>query len=465
MINKIYKIINNKFSRFFKFIFFIRYIFAIFFVAIAIFLSIPQFFDYQKREEIIKNYLSRVYGLDIKNLENIRYKSLPSPRLEISNVITLFDANTELETKTLVIYPKLLSIYNYENFDLKKINLKDSFLDIDLKNINSLSKKILKLEKKISLENFNLSINDSNRKIINLEKINFLNYGYKKNIINGEIFGRKFKVNFKDYLKNINLKLLATGISAKVRILENKNNFPIRGEIQGKILKSKIKINFSYEDSFLKVNSLFFRDKKLSFDSKGNFKLFPYFNANLTSEINHLDKILIQNLEINKILDYKDFIERIDGENIIFFKSKRFNRNLIDNLEIKTNLSYGRLDMIKNLKIKKSKLQCKSYVNLLDEFPILSFNCSIDSNDKKELLETINIKYKKKDKIFNLHAEGKLNILNNKINFDKIKMDDYDAPNEDLKFFKEKFEKILFNEDFNSIFDLSKLRKFIIEIS
>ena len=113
MINKIYKIINNKFSRFFKFIFFIRYIFAIFFVAIAIFLSIPQFFDYQKREEIIKNYLSRVYGLDIKNLENIRYKSLPSPRLEISNVITLFDANTELETKTLVIYPKLLMPVHY----------------------------------------------------------------------------------------------------------------------------------------------------------------------------------------------------------------------------------------------------------------------------------------------------------------------------------------------------------------
>ena len=63
MINKVQKIINNKFSRVFKFVFFLRYLIAIFFVAIVLFLFIPQFFDYTKKEEIIKNFLSQNYGL------------------------------------------------------------------------------------------------------------------------------------------------------------------------------------------------------------------------------------------------------------------------------------------------------------------------------------------------------------------------------------------------------------------
>ena len=49
MINKFYKIVNIKFSRFFKFIFFLRYLFAIFFISLGLFLLIPQFFDYKKK--------------------------------------------------------------------------------------------------------------------------------------------------------------------------------------------------------------------------------------------------------------------------------------------------------------------------------------------------------------------------------------------------------------------------------
>ena len=79
MINKIFKIINNKFSRLFKFVFFIRYLFLIFFVAIALFLSIPQFFDYKKKIEIIKVNLVENYGLELKKIENISYNSLPVP--------------------------------------------------------------------------------------------------------------------------------------------------------------------------------------------------------------------------------------------------------------------------------------------------------------------------------------------------------------------------------------------------
>ena len=41
----------------------------------------------------------------------------------------------------------------------------------------------------------------------------------------------------------------------------------------------------------------------------------------------------------------------------------------------------------------------------------------------------------------------------------------YNASKEDLKYFKEIFEKILFDKNFLEIFDLKKVKKFIIEIS
>ena len=41
----------------------------------------------------------------------------------------------------------------------------------------------------------------------------------------------------------------------------------------------------------------------------------------------------------------------------------------------------------------------------------------------------------------------------------------YKASKEDLKFFKKKFENILFDKSFLEIFDYKKIKKFILEIS
>ena len=86
MINKIYIKINNKFSSIFKFIFFLRYLIAIFFVAIVLFLSIPQFFDYKKKEQVIINYLLKNYEIELKKIKKIQFKSFPTPHLFLSNL-------------------------------------------------------------------------------------------------------------------------------------------------------------------------------------------------------------------------------------------------------------------------------------------------------------------------------------------------------------------------------------------
>ena len=68
--------------------------------------------------------------------------------------------------------------------------------------------------------------------------------------------------------------------------------------------------------------------------------------------------------------------------------------------------------------------------------------------------------------MIDLEIQGNLNILNNKINLDKITMNEnYKASNSDLKYFKSTFEKIIFDKDFIDMFDLKKIRNFIYEIS
>ena len=149
MIKKIKKIINNKFPRFFKFIFFLRYLFLIFFISITIFLTLPNFFDFKSKEEIIKSYLLKDYNLHINNIENINFNSFPLPSLNLSNLEIKLANDTKLITDKLIIYPKFLSIYNFESFKARKIKLQNVEVSTSLNNIYSLGRSFSKVKGKL----------------------------------------------------------------------------------------------------------------------------------------------------------------------------------------------------------------------------------------------------------------------------------------------------------------------------
>ena len=138
---------------------------------------------------------------------------------------------------------------------------------------------------------------------------------------------------------------------------------------------------------------------------------------------------------------------------------------MIDDLNLNINLAYGRLTYSKKILISKTSSSCDGDVNLLEEFPIIYFDCSIMSSDKKNFLKEFAIKYKNKNELFNFNAKGNINVLNNKINFKNITMnDEYEASKEDLNYFKQTFETKLFNKDFLRIFNYNKIKDFILEI-
>ena len=466
MINKIYIKINNKFSSIFKFIFFLRYLIAIFFVAIVLFLSIPQFFDYKKKEQVIINYLLKNYEIELKKIKKIQFKSFPTPHLFLSNLETNFHKESiDLKIDNMKIYPKLFSIFNYENFQVRKIELKNNNANVNIYQIIPFTKYLLNIEKKISIKNLSLKIKDKNRPVIHFEEINFSNYGYKKNKINGLVFNKKFGIDFQNEFNKLNLKIPDIGVSSNINTFKDDNS-ELAGSLQGKILKLNLKLDFLFNQGNIKINNFLLRDKKLSLDSNGYFDFKPYFKINLKSQIKDIDLDLLKNFDLNIFFDQKDLLKRINSENIITFKSKKFSRDLISQLEIQTNLAYGRLTASKTFSINGNNFFCSNEVNLISDYPVLYFNCLLKSSDKKSLYKKLKIDLKTQNEPFNLKVIGNLNILNKKINFVKVEMNNnYNASQEDLEFFKNSFESILFDGNFNEIFRLSKIRKFIYEIN
>jgi len=466
MINKLYKIIHNKYSTLFKFIFFLRYLFGIFFLSIVLFLSIPHLFDYKKKDEIIKNHLFESYGLTINKFENIKYNSLPIPNLEIQNVnVSIKTDSIRMKVASLSIYPQILNIYNFKDFKTNKIILNKNKILISDSDLKILIEFIYNLKNRLTFKNLDLRIKRNNSTLINLKKIYFSNYGYNKNILKGELFDKKFKISISNNYRKLNFELLKTGIFANINFNEIKKDSVISGIFKSKLLNSNLKFNFDYDDKKIKIYNSYFRNKNLSFNNESKITYRPFFSLNSIINIEDMNIKIFKEININKILTLKDLIKKINTKNEINFKSKKFSKNLIDDLNLNINLAYGRLVYLKKISISENVFRCQGDANILEKYPILYFDCSIMFKDKKKLFKKFSIKYRNKNELFKLYAKGNINVLNNKINFKNITVNqEYEASKEDLNYFKQSFETILFDKDFFGIFNFKKIKEFILEI-
>ena len=467
MINKFYKVIHNKYLKFFKFIFFLRYLVAIFFISSSLFLVIPMFLNNENRAETIKKNLFENYDLDIINYERIKFYPLPLPRYELKNVKTNFSKpSLNFSVQNLLIYPKILSIYNQENFQTNKIVLKNNSITLKTSSFKSFINKIFNQEKKLSLENLALDIEDEKKSILKLEDIKFSNYGYNHNLITGKIFGKKFKIKIKNNFKNFIFKIINSGINADINYDYFDKLRLKKGIFKSKILNTNLKFNFEHDNKELKIHNLFFRSKNFSFSNNSLIIFSPFLEFNSQFIVEEFNVKILNELDFLKLIKSKNFIKKINSKNQISFKSNKFINNLIKEINFQIDLAYGIMNFSKKFLISNNIFKCDGNLNLLDEFPLLFFNCNFNINDKKKLLKHIAVKTKNKDnKVLKINTKGNLNILSKKINFKEILInDDFSSP-EDLKYFKNTFENIFFDKSVFEIFELKKIRKFITELS
>ncbi len=466
MFNKFKKTIHIKYSRFFKFVFFLRYLLLIFLISISLFLTIPAFFNYERKAEAIKLNLLNNYNFEIKNYEEIKYNIFPLPNLEIIGVKMNLKFIKGLNVEKIKIYPDILSIYNYKNFSSKRINLRKINAEIQTSDLKFLVRELFHKKNKLSFLNLKINIFDEKIPVVTLENIKFANFGYKENLIRGRVFGKNFQIKIDDNYKNINFKLLNSGINAEINFdKKQKTNFKL-GVFRAKILNTNFKSSFEYDGKNIKIFNAYFRSKDLSFKHNSEIILNPFLDINSNFIIEELNTQILTNPKFIKLFKVKDLLRKINNKSEIKFIPKKFNRNFFEDIYLKINLAYGRLNYSKKLLIANTSIKCNGSINFLEEYPLLFFDCYLKAENKREFLKKFSIKTKNKKETLELKVKGNINVLSKKVNFKNISMNNnYNASKEDLKYFKNAFENILFDKNFSEIFNLKKIKEFIMEIS
>ena len=78
----------------------------------------------------------------------------------------------------------------------------------------------------------------------------------------------------------------------------------------------------------------------------------------LNSEIKNLNSAKLRSLDINTILNLKDFYRKLNIQNKIIYRTNKFSRKIIDYFQIETSLAYGRLIFKKKMILSKSVSLC-----------------------------------------------------------------------------------------------------------
>ena len=466
MINKIYKIIHNKYSRFLKFFFFLRYVSAIFLISVFLFLLIPKFFNYEKKQEIIKEYLVNYYDLELSNYSSIEFNVFPLPNLSIKDVnLKVKNKPIFFTTKNFNIFLNFKNIYNYENFIARKILLNDNKIVLDIDKTNDVLDYFVKLKYKLDVQKLNLNLKKKENSIIEIKKINFSNYGYKKNKITGEIFDEKFEAYLDNDNKDLDFEILDTGIKANFNFDEMNKTDSISGSSKISILNNYLKLNFLIKDNQVEIIKANLRNKDLSISFDSLIKFNPFFEINSDIQINTIDKKLINNLSLKNILENKEILKKFNSNNKVSYNKKRSHSSLIKSHSSELDLAHGRLFFLSRISISEGTITCKGDSLLIEEYPRLNFDCFFDIKNKKKILKNFSISKKLDKDPLNLNVIGSINLFNNKINFEKINIgEDYIAKEEDINFFKETFERVLFDEGFFNIFKINKIKEFLLEV-
>ena len=111
------------------------------------------------------------------------------------------------------------------------------------------------------------------------------------------------------------------------------------------------------------------------------------------------------------------------------------------------------------------KIDCHSEINLTEDNPILILRCFLSDTNVQKFLKKFSIEYDGKNEKLNLELKANLNLRQKKINFLNIRLNNnYQASEEDLKFYKNLFENIMLDKSIYGIFNTKKISKFLNEI-
>ena len=421
MINKFYKRIHSRYINIFKFLFFLKYLLSIFAISIATFLLIPKFFDYEKKQQIIKKYLIDYYSLELNNYSNIEFNVFPLPNLSLTNVdLKIQSKPITIQSKKVNIFLKFKNIYNFKNFDTRKIILNENEIALDINRTKDLLNYFRDLKNKISIKILNLDLKKNDNSLAQIKNITFSNHGYKKYKISGNLFDKKFEASLKNNNQSLRFKLLNTGIKANFEFDEEGFSNVITGSSKIVLLNNILRFNFYLDGNQIKISKSNFINNKLSFSLNSLIKFNPFFKIDSEIYINEIDKNFIYSMNLDKIIANKEILKKLNSKININYKNKRFFSHLIKTHASNIDLSHGRLVFSNKTLIEGGEIVCEGESKLIAEYPRLNFLCLINLKDKKKLFKKFSISKSINQELIELNIEGSLNLFNRKVNFKNI---------------------------------------------
>ena len=81
-------------------------------------------------------------------------------------------------------------------------------IKFEFSELNTFIKTILKQKKNLNLKNLNITLTEKKNLLVNVNNINFSNYGYNKNKFFGLLFEKEFKFELKEDLSSVLFQIL-----------------------------------------------------------------------------------------------------------------------------------------------------------------------------------------------------------------------------------------------------------------
>ncbi len=309
-------------------------------------LCLPVLFNYKSKVPLIEKKFYENFKIYMKSNGNIIYKPFPKPHLLVENASLNLSRSQEknelLSSEKLKIFISLRDIYlrSFNNFILTEIS--DSNLKLSIPEIKEFRKHMYEnLNKPIIFNNCKIFIQNKNNEVILIFPTKKILYKInnkskiKSLLINGKVFGLKFKSEWKrNYqspktsLHNVNI------IDPNINItnifeFNNDKEFRIRSEIIH--AKDKLKYNFRFNKDKLNISSPNKDETNFNIDSIVQLNPF-YLNGEL----------IIKNKKIENIID------------MMLLNFAIYDESYLGNLNAKIKIKF---DKIKNKLIKKGGME------------------------------------------------------------------------------------------------------------
>ena len=191
-----------------SFIYYLRYLITIFLCFFLIILTSPKLFKHVDKIDSLNLLLKNQHGFAIQKFGDIKYKILPQPHLEITDlIIKINDEIPNLIVDKIEIFQNIKGLYDPERIFLKKIKFEGNLLGNSIsgyylpkKNLNLLYFKLanLGIESKVFMDNKKTPHKPSGRMKLNVLDYNLLfNFDYNRilKFKDSTIKNKNFKAN------------------------------------------------------------------------------------------------------------------------------------------------------------------------------------------------------------------------------------------------------------------------------